>query len=101
VLNFTELFNRLRDLGSFQAVTITSKQMRLLLDDESEIEPGVVSKPTEIKVGLTGLSSRPTFIQVSAATPERASEVFDALIRDGGIQPLDVFGQDGEKGEPE
>lgn len=33
VLNFTDLFNRLRDLGSSQAVTITSKQMRLLLDD--------------------------------------------------------------------
>jgi len=90
-LTFKDIFNRLWAAGGrFETVIITSKQMRLILDDSE-----VPSKCTEIKLGLTGFSHRPSFIQVSATTQERAAEVFRRLIQDDDSEEgINVYGSE-------
>ncbi len=93
---FADIFNRLWARGGrFSLFRITSKQIRLLLDDSDDSE-----ECTEIKLGLSGMSTaHPAFIQVSATTPEKAAEIFRWLIpveeTEGGIN---VYGAEEVEG---
>ncbi len=97
-VTFTEIFNRLWAAGGrFSQVRITARQMRLLLEDSED-----PSKHTEIKLGLSGLSTNhPSFIQVSAATPVRANELFRRLIQGDGSEGINVYGTEEVEGDAE
>jgi hypothetical protein len=85
---FRDIFNRLANLlSTIDTMTISNKQIRILLDDSEKF-----SEKTEIKIGIEYYDNRPSFIQVSATTPEKANEIFRALIHEE---------KDGEKREGE
>jgi|Deesub1362A_J573_1020465.scaffolds.fasta_scaffold00845_10 hypothetical protein len=99
-VTFTEIFNVLSELGKFEKVTVTQKQIRLLLMKSKMLkidDPVDVSEDnTEIKIGINYSSFRPSFIQVSATTPEKAAEVFRRLLIDAYVdeaeKAINVFG---------
>lgn len=95
-INFTAIFNRLRELGDFKDVRITSKQMRIFLHDSPNPD-----ELTEIKIGLTGGSFCPSFIQISATTPVRANELFRRLIQGDGSEGINVYGAEEVEGDAE
>jgi len=96
-VTFTEIFNTLAELGKFHKVSISIKQIRLLLDDPAEDS----EEKTEIKIGMD-TSIRPSFIQVSATTPKKAAEVFRRLLTDAYVdeaeKAINVFGSEEVEG---